>query len=271
MDTYKEKSIMNYENIIKSVVELSKEVGVYLREEQQKLKSKDIEKKGQHDFVSYVDKTAEKKIIKQLKVLLPEAGFIAEENSEKRVDKPLMWIIDPLDGTTNYIHGMSPFAISIGLMENQKMVGGVVYEVGLDECFYAWKDSKAFLNGTEISVSPTKDLDESLLATGFPYYDYSRLEPFLKTLSYFIQNTHGVRRLGTAATDLVYVACGRMEGFYEYGLSPWDVAAGAFIVQQAGGVVSDYKGADNYIFGKEILASNKGIYSDFIDVVKKHF
>ena len=259
---------MNYEKIINEVVELAKEVGVYLRDEQKKISSDIIEKKGKHDFVTYVDKTAEKKIIAQLKNILPEAGFIAEENSEERIDKNLMWIIDPLDGTTNYIHGMSPFAISIGLMENQKMVGGVVYEVGLDECFYAWKGSKAYLNEKEIKVSSTENLEDSLLATGFPYYDYSRLEPFMETLSYFIQNTHGVRRLGTAATDLIYVACGRLEGFYEYGLSPWDVAAGAFIVQQAGGQVSDYLGTDNYIFGKEIIATNSGIYNEFLEIVK---
>ncbi len=259
---------MNYEEIIMQVVDLAKEVGIYLREEQKKLKSDDIEKKGQHDFVSYVDKTAEQKLVNQLKIILPDAGFIAEENSVERIDKDIMWIIDPLDGTTNYIHGMSPFAISIGLMKNQKMIGGVVYEVGLDECFYAWKDSYAFLNGNKINVSSTTLLEDSLIATGFPYYDYSRLEPFMTTLSYFIQNTHGVRRLGTAATDLIYVACGRIDGFYEYGLSPWDVAAGAFIVQQAGGIVSDYNGDSNYIFGKEILASNKGIYSDFLTVIK---
>ena len=259
---------MNYEKIIKQVITVAKEVSIYLREEQKKIKSDVIEKKGKHDFVTYVDKTAEQKIIAQLKIILPEAGFIAEENSEKRVDKDLMWIIDPLDGTTNYIHGMSPFAISIGLMENQKMVGGVVYEVGLDECFYAWKDGKAFLNEEEIRVSPINKLEDSLLATGFPYYDYSRLEPFMESLSYFIQNTHGVRRLGTAATDLIYVACGRLEGFYEYGLSPWDVAAGAFIVQQAGGKVSDYLGKDDYIFGKEIIATNSGIYSEFLKIVK---
>jgi len=259
---------MNYETIISKVVELTKEVGIYLREEQQKLRSDDIEKKGQHDFVSYVDKTAEKKLVKKLKTILPEAGFIAEENSEERIDKELMWIIDPLDGTTNYIHGMSPFAISIGLMKNQKMIGGVVYEVGLDECFYAWEGSKAFLNGREIKVSNSDKLEDSLLATGFPYYDYSRLDAFMSSLSYFIRNTHGVRRLGTAATDLVYVACGRLEGFYEYGLSPWDVAAGAFIVQQAGGKVSDYKGGNNYIFGQEIIATNSAIYTEFLNVVK---
>ncbi len=259
---------MNYEEIIKQVIKITKNVGIYLREEQKKIKSDVIEKKGQHDFVTYVDKTAEQKIIDKLKLILPEAGFIAEENSEERIDKDLMWIIDPLDGTTNYIHGMSPFAISIGLMENQKMVGGVVYEVGLDECFYAWGNGKAYLNNKEIRATNTNNLEDSLIATGFPYYDYSRLKPFMETLSYFVQNTHGVRRLGTAATDLIYVACGRLDGFYEYGLSPWDVAAGAFIVQQAGGVVSDYNGQNNYIFGKEIIATNKGIYKSFLEIVK---
>ncbi len=261
--------MMDYKRIIEQVVVLSKEVGHYLRTEQTKLRSDNIEKKGEHDFVTYVDKTAEQKIVNQLKTILPEAGFIAEENSEKRVDKDTMWIIDPLDGTTNYIHGMSPFAISIALMEKQELVGGVVYEVGLDECFYAWKNGKAYMNGQPIKVSDKPTLKDALLATGFPYYDYSRLESFMDSLSYLIQNTHGVRRLGTAATDLIYVACGRLEGFYEYGLSPWDVAAGAFIVQQAGGKVCDYKGETNYIFGKEIIATNAHIHDEFLDVVKR--
>lgn len=259
---------MDYQNIIEQVVELSHEIAKYLKEEQKKIKTDIIESKGQHDFVTYVDKTAERSIVDRLKQILPEAGFIVEENSEARVDKDLMWIVDPLDGTTNYIHGMSPFAISIGLMENQKMVGGVVHEVGLDECFYAWENGPAYMNGDEISVSKADKLTDSLLATGFPYYDFSRLEPFMDTLSYFVQNTHGIRRLGTAATDLIYVACGRIEGYYEYALSPWDVAAGAFIVQQAGGIVTDYKGGDDYIFGKEIMASNPGIYDQFLDIIK---
>ncbi|MBN2669196.1 MAG: inositol monophosphatase [Bacteroidales bacterium] len=261
---------MNYESIILQVIEISRQVGQYLKSEQVKIESGIVEKKGQHDFVTYVDKTAEKQIVEQLQKLLPDAGFIAEENSVQREDKPLMWIIDPLDGTTNYIHGMSPFAISIGLMENNELVGGVVYEVGLEECFYAWKSSPAYLNGKEIKTSNTELLSESLIATGFPYYDYGRLEKFMKSLAYFVQNTHGIRRLGTAATDLVYVACGRIEAFYEYGLSPWDVAAGAFIVQQAGGRISDYKGGGNYLFGKEIIASNEKIYTDFQAKVEEY-
>lgn len=260
---------MDYQNIVIKVTEVAKEVGCYLRTEQKKIKSEIIEKKGQHDFVTYVDKTAERKIIEQLKLILPEAGFIAEENSEARIDKDFMWIIDPLDGTTNYIHGMSPFAISIGLTFQNELVGGVVYEVGLDECFYAWKDGQSMLNGNPISVSKTQTLNDALIATGFPYYDYSRLKPFMETLSFFVQYTHGVRRLGTAATDLVYVACGRLDAFYEYGLSPWDVAAGAFIVQQAGGTVSDYSGQSNYLFGKEIMVANSIVYPAFFDIVSK--
>jgi len=260
---------MNYQSIILDVAALSKEVGAYLRNEQLKIKTIDVEKKGQSDFVTYVDKTAERKIVDHLKTLLPEAGFIAEEKSEARIDKDLMWIIDPLDGTTNYIHGLSPFAISIGLMERGQMVGGVVYEVSLDECFYAWKDGSAYLNGQTISVSKAPTIKDSLLATGFPYYDFTRLEQFIHSLSFFLQNSHGVRRLGSAATDLIYVACGRLEGVYEYGLSPWDVAAGAFIVQQAGGKVSDYSGGNNYIFGREVIATNALIHKEFQEAVDR--
>ncbi len=261
---------MNYQESILKVVDFVREIGNYLRQEQAKIHSDIVEKKGKHDFVTYVDKTSEQRIVERLKEILPEAGFIAEEGSESRINKPLMWIIDPLDGTTNYIHGMSPYAVSIALMHQEEIVGGVVYEVGLDECFYAWKNGGAFLNGKPISVSQQKDLEESLLATGFPYYDYSRLQNFMGSLSYFIQNTHGVRRLGTAATDLVYVACGRFEAFYEYGLSPWDVAAGAIIVKEAGGEVCDYSGGENYLFGKEIIASNRNIHDAFLTKVQ-HF
>ncbi len=258
---------MDYQKYMLQVVDLVKETGVYLRQEQAKINSEIVEKKGKHDFVTYVDKTTEQRLVAALKKILPTAGFIAEEGSEQRIDKPQMWIVDPLDGTTNYIHGMSPFAISIALMDEGQIVGGVVYEVGLDECFYAWKDGGAYLNGKAISVSDTEYLEDALVATGFPYYDYSRLQAFMDSLSYFVQNTHGVRRLGTAATDLVYVACGRFEAFYEYGLSPWDVAAGAIIVQEAGGKVCDYKGGNDYLFGKEIIASNSLIHKTFLDKV----
>ncbi|MBI9054567.1 MAG: inositol monophosphatase [Bacteroidales bacterium] len=255
---------MNLENICQQVTELTKEVGQFILNERKNNKSLTIEVKGLHDFVTYVDKTSEAKIVEKLSAILPEAGFIAEEGTSTKKGEKYNWIIDPLDGTTNFIHNLTPFAISIALQENDEIILGVVHELGLNECFYAWKDSPAFLNGEEISVSNKETIEESLIATGFPYYDYARMEPFLKTLEFFMENSHGVRRLGSAATDLAYVACGRFEAFYEYSLSPWDVAAGSLIVKQAGGRISDFKGENNYIFGKEIIATNKNVFDKFL-------
>ena len=260
---------MNLESICQQVTELTKHVGRFILEERKKNTELNVEVKGLHDFVTYVDKTAEEKIVEKLKQILPDAGFIAEEGTSTEKGERYNWIIDPLDGTTNYIHNLTPFAISIALKENDKIILGVVHELGLDECFYAWQGSPAFLNGNKIKVSDKKTIEESLIATGFPYYDYKRIKPFLETLVFFMENSHGIRRLGSAATDLAYVACGRFEAFYEYSLSPWDVAAGAFIVQQAGGKVSDFKGGNNYIFGKEIIATNKFVFDSFLDNIKR--
>lgn len=256
-------------NIIREeTIKAIKSTGEYIRNEKNKLTSDKIISKGLHDFVSYVDLTAETQIVTNLKKILPEAGYITEEGTESRRGEEYNWIIDPLDGTTNFIHGLPPFAISVALMRNNKIILGVVYEISLDECFDAIEGSYARLNNNKITVTNTTDISGSLIATGFPYYDYNRIDPFMKSLEYFMKNSHGVRRLGSAATDLAYVACGRFDAFYEYGLSPWDVAAGAFIVQQAGGLVSDFKGGDDYIFGKEIIATNNNVNEEFSSVIK---
>jgi myo-inositol-1(or 4)-monophosphatase len=260
---------MNLENICKQVTELTKEVGAFILNERRNNIHLNVEVKGLHDFVTYVDKTAEQKIVDKLSEILPESGFIAEEGTSTKIGEKYNWIIDPLDGTTNFIHGLAPFAISIALQKDNKTVLGVVHELNLNECFYAWEGSSAYLNENIISVSSKKTIEESLIATGFPYYDYKRINPFLETLKFFMETSHGIRRLGSAATDLVYVACGRFEAFYEYSLSPWDVAAGAFIVQQAGGKVSDFNGEDNYIFGKEIIATNNLVFDSFLSNINR--
>lgn len=253
------------------VCTLTKEVGSFIQQEKKKFQANKIEVKGKNDFVSYVDKTSEKLIVERLSKLLPEAGFIAEEGTSQKKGLHYNWIIDPLDGTTNFIHGVPCFAISIALMRDNSLVLGVIHELNLDECFYAWEGSKAYMNGNEISVTTTDALSKSLLATGFPYYDYKRMNEYMELFKYFMKNTRGLRRLGSAATDLAYVACGRFEGFYEYSLQPWDVAAGAFIVQQAGGKVSDFNGGTNFLFGKEIVAGNSACFAEFLNVVQTHF
>ena len=257
--------------LCEDVCALAKQTGVFIRNERLQFSVDRIETKSKNDFVSYVDKTSEIQLIKGLSELLPDSGFIAEEGTSSKRGEVYNWIIDPLDGTTNFIHGIPCFSISIALMRGEVLVMGVIYEINLDECFYAWEGSKAYLNGKEISVSKTATVADSLLATGFPYYDYSKMDEYIELFKYFMQHTHGLRRLGSAATDLAYVACGRFDGFYEYCLQPWDVAAGAFIVKQAGGKVTDFNGENNYIFGREIVAGNINFFDEFSSIVKTHF
>jgi len=260
--------MLNYKNICNKVNVLAKEVGDFIRKEKHKISSDNIEIKSLNSFVTYVDKKAEQLIVDGLKNIISDAGFITEEETETIQSDKYNWIVDPLDGTTNFIHGLEPFSVSIALEEQGRVVVGVVYEVGKDECFYAYKNSPAYLNGKEIKVSTSLTLADSLIATGFPYYDFKKNKAILSSLEYFMKNTHGIRRFGSAATDLVYVACGRFDAFYEYNLNVWDVAAGAFIVQRAGGKVSDFKGGDNYLFGREIQAANNFVYDEFADVIK---
>jgi myo-inositol-1(or 4)-monophosphatase len=259
---------MNLQNICLQAIEVVKKTGQYISEEAKKFDKNKIETKGVHNFVSFVDKNAEKQLIEAFAAIIPGSGFIAEEQTVADNNSSIKWIIDPLDGTTNFIHGLPPFAISVGLMIDNELVMGIVYEISLDECFYSWKGAKAFLNGKEIQVSTAEKVKNSLIATGFPYYDFDRLPQFMDSLSYFMKNSHGIRRLGSAATDLAYVACGRFDAFYEYSLSPWDVAGGAFILKQAGGKVSDFSGTDNYLFGKEIIATNAHIHNEFLNDIK---
>ncbi len=250
------------------VIEIAREVGIYIKMQESQLKQKDIETKSLNSLVSYVDKTAEKKIIAALKELLPESGFIAEEGTDETKGEKYHWIIDPLDGTTNFIHGIPMYSVSIALQENDQIVLGVVFEVSRDECFYAWKGGLAYMNTEEISVSKTKSIKDSLVATGFPYYDFKRQDGYFESLKHFANNSRGIRRMGSAAIDLVYVACGRFDLFYEYSLHPWDVAAGAFIVTQAGGKITDFQGGNNWLHGKEIIASNETLHSSSLAVIK---
>lgn len=262
---------MDLEKLCFDVQHLAKIAGAFIAGEREKFDLEDVEVKGKANFVSYVDKQAEELIVDGLFKLLPGSGFIAEEGTAISADEKYKWIIDPLDGTTNFIHGLPPFAVSIALMENEELVLGVVYEITQDECFYAWKGSKAYLNGTEIKVSTASTTTDSLIATGFPYTAFEKLESYLASMRFFMIHSHGLRRLGSAATDMAYVAAGRFEAFYEHGLKPWDVAAGTIILRQAGGKVSDFNGGDKFLFNGEMVASNGSYFDEFYDIVHKYF
>ncbi|MEM6360815.1 MAG: inositol monophosphatase family protein [Bacteroidota bacterium] len=244
------------------------EVGAFILNEAGRFSKDSIELKGVNDLVSYVDKQAEQKLVNACKAILPEAGFIAEEGTETLRGEEYNWVIDPLDGTTNFTHGLPIYAISIALMHRDVVILGVVHEINRNECFHAIKAGPAYCNDKIITVADTQELKDSLLATGFPYYNFKQMKQYLSILDTLMQRTHGLRRLGSAAVDLVYVACGRFEGFFEYNLNAWDVAAGAFIVQQAGGQVTDFKGDDDYIFGREIIAAGP-IHQEMLSAIKE--
>jgi myo-inositol-1(or 4)-monophosphatase len=262
---------MNLQEITSEVSALARQTGEFVRNAAATFNRDSIEYKGLNDMVSYVDKETEIRLVEGLKKILPEAGFIAEEGTGEKTDnQEFAWIIDPVDGTTNYMHGVPVFAISIALQQNDKIISGVVYEINRDECFAAWLGGGAYLNEKPIKVSSAKHLKDSLIATGFPYYDFELMENYINILKELMQKSHGLRRFGAAAVDLVYTACGRFEGFFEYNLKPWDVAAGTLIVQEAGGFVADFKGGNDFVFGRELIAGC-GMFSELEALIQKHW
>jgi myo-inositol-1(or 4)-monophosphatase len=261
--------MIDLKEICKEIENAARETGAFILKESHEFDISRKESKGFNNFVSYVDKVAEKMLVDRLSTILPEAGFVTEEGTITKSGIKYCWVIDPLDGTTNFLHGLHPYAISIGLMEYDEVVAGLVYEINGNEVFTAWKDGGAWLNGRQIHVSKAEKLSDSLIATGLPYTDFERLEQYMKSLTYFCRHTHGIRRLGSAAVDLAYVACGRVEVFYEYGLHPWDIAAGIIIVREAGGQISDFSGVGKNLTGEEIVAANNGVFSEVLEIVSK--
>jgi myo-inositol-1(or 4)-monophosphatase len=227
--------------------------------------------KDLNSFVTEIDLAAEKMLVEGLRKIDPRAGFITEEAANQPGKSSNTWVIDPLDGTTNFIHGILVCAISVAYMQDGQPVIGIVHDIFHDECFYAWQNGGAYLNGASIQVKQTKKFNDALMATGFPYYDFGRKEMYLELLGYFMENTRGIRRLGSAAIDLAYVACGRFDVFYETTLNIWDVAAGVVLVQEAGGMVSDFKGGADYLSGGEIIASGKPLMKEMIGLTSVYY
>ena len=261
--------MIDLKKIIKEVEIITSETAGFIATEAAGFDLSRTESKGLNDFVSYVDKGSEKILVEKLSALLPEAGFKTEEGTSSKKGARYCWVIDPLDGTTNFLHGVKLYAISIGLLEDNEPVAGIVHVVGGNEVFTAWKGGGAWLNGKRIHVSPAARLADSLVATGLPYSDFERLDSYMALLTWLCRNTHGIRRLGSASIDLAYVACGRFEVFYEYGLHPWDIAAGIIILREAGGRISDFSGGERNLNGDEIVAANSHVYPEILEIVSK--
>lgn len=258
--------------IRKTVNEIAKDAGVFIKSQLNLLEPDEIQVKDYNSLVSYVDIEAEKLIVKSLSNIIPDAGFITEEDAtENQVFNKFTWIIDPLDGTTNFIHRIPFFSVSIALKFQEEYILGVVYDVMHDLTFSASKGDGAYINQKRIYVSREGQLSEAVLATGFPYNVFESMEQYLSLFRILFQRTRGIRRLGSAALDLCYVASGSFTGFYEYGLNEWDIAAGICILKEAGGEVSDFKGTNNFVQDKTILATNKLIHAELLNLIKKHF
>lgn len=262
---------MNYELLSSQVIAIARLAGNFIRKESMRFDAEAIEFKGLNDLVSYVDKTAEEIIVENLDQLIPDAGFTTEEQTVNTKGKTYNWIIDPLDGTTNFIHGVPTYSISIALYEEDKPVLGVVYEINRGEMFHSYKNAPAYLNHKPIRVSQRNSLADSLLATGFPYYEFDKQAQYMKLLAELMQKTHGLRRIGSAAVDLAYVACGRFDAFFEYNLNSYDVAGGAYLVQQAGGKVMNFGGGGEFIERREILATNGLVDIEMLEAIQRHF
>lgn len=243
------------------VRQIACDAGAFLRDERKRFDRSRVEEKSAHNYVSYVDKESERRIIDRLAALLPEAGVIAEEGSGAQTDERYCWVIDPLDGTTNYIHDLAPYCVSIALRDREEVVLGVVYEVCRNECFYAVQGGAAYRDGEEIRVSDVSELGQACIALGFPYNSdaYRPIASGLVDRLYGFAG--GTRLMGSAAAELCYVAAGRFDARIEAYLGPWDVAAGAFILQQAGGKVTDFRGGNDWRSGREVAATNGRLHA----------
>ena len=293
----------NLESLSRLVCQVAREAGAYIRKERANFSVDKVERKHAHDYVSYVDKGSELLIVKSLREILPEAGFITEEGTTKTLPQPLpereessnsqdgkdeeegeglLWVVDPLDGTTNFIHGYAPYAVSIALIQDKDILLGVVYDVCADECYYAWKGGGAYIEvrgkmsdvrseRSEVRVERlavgTSAINDALLCMQLPY-NSDAYKPVIKHLiDRFYGNVGSIRMIGSAAMALCYVAAGRLDGYVERYIGRWDYMAGTLIVQEAGGTVTDYNGSADFTRGDSVVASNGVVHQPLLEAV----
>ncbi len=222
-----------------------------------------------NDLVSEVDRAAEQAIIEVLKDAYPEHAILAEESGAQG-DSEYLWIIDPLDGTTNFLHGFPQYAVSIALSHKQTLTLAVVYDPGRNELFTATRGRGAYLNDRRLRVSKRIRLTDALIGTGFPFRELKHLDSYLAMFREIVKNTAGVRRAGAASLDLAYVAAGRLDGFWEMGLGPWDIAAGNLLIQEAGGLIGDFEGNNGYLESGNVVSGNPKIFAQLIKILAPH-
>ena len=259
--------MLNLEQITRLVCQVARKTRAYIRKERASFSVEKVERKHAHDYVSYVDKGSETFIVSKLREIVPEAGFITEEGSAGHTDEQYVWVVDPLDGTTNFIHGFAPYAVSIALCKGREIVVGVVYEIVSDECFYAWQGGGAWVNEKPLHVGKS-EINDALLCLQLPYNN-DAYKPVIKQLiDHFYGDVGSIRMIGSAAIALCYVAAGRLDAYAERYIGQWDYMAGALIVKEAGGRVTNYDGEDYFMEGDSVVATNGVVHQALQDAVR---
>lgn len=263
---------MRLEKILEEVKVLAAEAGTFIAEQRLNFDTTKVESKHSHDYVSYVDKESESRIVDRLKEIMPEAGFITEENTveQETESAEYYWIVDPLDGTTNFIHDLAPYCVSIALRNTQEILLGVVYEVTRKEMYSAAKGLGAYLNGRKLQVSGISNLDEALVMIGYPYDADAWREFCLDMTRQLYGHCASIRSNGSAETELCYLAAGKIDVYFESFIQPWDVAAGACILKEAGGKITDYAGRDDmWESGQQVIATNGLLHEAMLKEIQK--
>lgn len=256
--------------ILNVAIKAAREAGKIINRGSQDVGSLNIRMKDVNDFVSEIDKNAEEAIIDVLKDAYPDHGFFGEESGKENADAENVWIIDPLDGTTNFLHNFPAYCVSIALQQKGVITQAVIYDPVHNDLFTATKGAGAFLNDKRIRVTNRSKLQESLIATGFPFKDFSYFDTYIDIFRDMAKKTSGLRRPGSAALDLAYVAAGFSDGFFEINLSAWDIAAGSLLVQEAGGIVGDFEGNESWLDSGHIVAGNPKVFAQMLQVIQPH-
>lgn len=259
-------SVKMLEQLTAEVCQVARRAGDYIAGERKRFSEQQVERKHAHDYVSYVDKSSERIIVDSLCELLPDAGFITEEGSATYHHEQMFWVVDPLDGTTNFIHDFPPYCVSIALCMQHEILLGVVYEITTGECYSAWRDGGAWCNGKRLKVG-SHAIDDALLCLQLPYNStaYAPVAKYL--LDTFYGKAASIRMLGSAAIALCYVAAGRLDAYVEKYLGRWDFMAGALIVQEAGGRVTDFDGNDDFTLGNSVVATNGIVHQEMLRAI----